>query len=796
MTEQLAAAEDAHRYLELLWQPGEVREVRLPRYNRYGHTASGYFSDPGAAAEASRAWDGRANVYVTLNPVAPALLARARERIIDRAEHATADEDVLRRAWLLLDVDSVRPSGISSTDVELAAAWGVTEAVTGFLASQGWPEPLIAMSGNGYHILHRIELANDPEASATVSGVLRALAGRFDSPAAHVDPSVSNAARISALVGTTKMKGDSLPDRPHRRVRLVRVPPVIIPVTIASLHHIAAADPRPDRRSAGGATGRGRLRDLLEAAGLAFRAQPPDRAGIVWYHVERCPFHVDGRNFECGVGEPTDGRLVGHCFHPEGQGKTWRDWRSALGLGPVDRASALTDDGLFRRTDAGNGEYFARLYGERVRYDHRRRRWLLWAGDWWRPDDAGAVRRMAKDAARGRYQGAVAISDLDERASEARFAIGSENRQRMDAMLRAAESEPPIADNGQHWDENPWLLGVANGVVDLRSGELRPGAPEDGITQHSRIAFNPHASCPRWEQFLDEIFCSDRELIDYIARAVGYSLSGNVSEQCVFLCHGGGANGKGVFLNTLAAAAGDYAFNAPFATFEQKDRASIPNDLAALSGRRLVTASETNEGTRLNESRMKALTGGDPITARFLHAEFFTFQPVGKFWLAANHKPRVTDDSFGFWRRVRLIPFLRQFKEDADLGLGDALRGELPGILAWAVRGAHAWQERGLVPPPAVAFATNAYQAESDPLRDFLDARCLEEDGFMVGGAEAYRAYKAWAADEGLAPKEILTNRTFGERMAERFHRQATNRGRIYQGVGLRSGADPSVKGQ
>lgn len=463
---------------------------------------------------------------------------------------------------------------------------------------------------------------------------------------------------------------------------------------------------------------------------------------------------------------------------------------------PVSQPHGDPIDDIRRRTDASNGEYFACLHGDHVRYDHRRRRWLVWNGHWWRVDDTERVRRLAKEAARQRYRDALAIDDLDERRSESGFAIKTENRHRLDAMLVQARSEPPITDAGDRWDREPFLLGVANGVVDLRTGHLRGGVPVDRITLHSDVEFDPGAACPRFIRFLDEVFEGDTELITFIQRAMGYSLTGDVSEQCLFLCHGTGANGKSVLLKTMLAVGGGYAANTPFTTFEQRGRASIPNDLAALAGIRLVTASETGEDVRLNEARLKAVTGGDPVTARFLHGEFFTYEPVGKFWLAVNHKPRVTDDSYGFWRRVRLVPFDHRFVDDADPNLLKVLLGELPGILAWAVQGALIWQSVGLMPPPVVHTATEAYRVDSDPIGDFLVASSVVGDGLTVRAKDAYDAYRTWANAEGLSDKEMLSNKAFGARMTGRFEKRRSGAGNIYHGVGLhadRSDGDPSV---
>ncbi|MEX2245802.1 MAG: phage/plasmid primase, P4 family [Dehalococcoidia bacterium] len=452
---------------------------------------------------------------------------------------------------------------------------------------------------------------------------------------------------------------------------------------------------------------------------------------------------------------------------------------------PGDGAQRIDD---FPRTDAGNGELFARLYGDRVRYDHRRRRWLTWGGHWWTEDADGEVRRLAKLAARHRYVSAPeAEDDLQARTAVAKFAIQSENRQRLDAMLSQAQTERPVSDAGTSWNADPWLLGVGNGVVDLRTGQLRPGRHDDHVTFHVSVGYDPNARCPRWLRFLDEVFRSDTEVIDFIQRAVGYSLTGITTEQCMFLCYGRGANGKTVLLAVLRALSGDYAYNAPFSLFEIHSRSAIPNDLAALVGSRLVTSSETNEGTRLNEARVKALTGCDPITARFLHGEFFTFDPVGKYWLAVNHKPTVQDDSYGFWRRVRLIPFTREFSNDeADDGLTAALMAELPGILAWAVQGALTWRREGLGEAAAVRSATESYRVESDPLAQFLDECCVLGDDFLLPGSQAFKTYKAWGMGQGMGDRELLSSKTFGGRMAMKFERKHSNRGNAYVGVGLR----------
>jgi len=441
----------------------------------------------------------------------------------------------------------------------------------------------------------------------------------------------------------------------------------------------------------------------------------------------------------------------------------------------------------FNQTDTGNAELFASRYSGRLKYDHQRKKWFLWKEQWWEADCDGEVYRLGKEVARCRYVDAIGIENLDERKDESKWAIASESRQRIESMLSLARAERQIADSGNHWDKDPFLLGVANGIVDLKTGLRREGRQQDRVTLHSDVEFKPGATCPRFEQFLKEIFTNNADLIDFIRRAVGYSISGVTKEQVLFLLYGAGANGKGVFTNTILKVFGHYSYNMPFSTFERNARTAIPNDLAALAGRRFIVSSETNDGTCLNEARVKALVHGDPVTARHLYGEFFTFTPQAKFWLAVNHRPRVFDDSLGFWRSVLLVPCERQFiGSDADKNLQEALLDEAPGILAWTVHGCLEWQKRGLDPPESVRIATEEYRRESDPLGEFLACKCTLGEEYSVKAAKFYKVYKDWAEEQGARRDEQMSGTAFGRRMGERFRKVSGRSGNVYRGVGLR----------
>ena len=440
-------------------------------------------------------------------------------------------------------------------------------------------------------------------------------------------------------------------------------------------------------------------------------------------------------------------------------------------------------------TDASHAERFAQCYGLDLRYDHRRDRWLIYEGPRWKPDIDGGVYRLAIQFARMRQMQSVLITDRKVRELALKHFIAAESKNALDRCVALARVLPPIADSGEHWDLDPWLLCAPNGVIDLKTGYIREGDPADRITMSTAVEYDPHADAPRWRQFVSEIFDGNTELASFVQRFVGYSLTGCTHEQILSFLYGRGANGKGTFMNTITYVLGDYAYNMPFSTIEMRQRSAIPNDVAALEKRRWVTGSETNEGTRLNEARIKALTGCDPITARFLHGEWFTFQPVAKFILAVNHKPTVQDDSYGFWRRIRLVPFMRQFigdQRDPTLE-GQFREDEAKGILRWCVEGCLAWQRLGLAEPDVIMTATNEYRQDSDILSDFFTMCVEDDDTSSVQASAIQQLYQKWADRNGIQKQERMSAKLLGQRLAEKLTRRHTRQGWIYEGIRLRT---------
>jgi len=460
-------------------------------------------------------------------------------------------------------------------------------------------------------------------------------------------------------------------------------------------------------------------------------------------------------------------------------------------------ASLTPDEPLLRdldrypTTDAGQAEVITLLYDGQLCYVPGLG-WLIWTGGRWKRDDRDAVMQYALVAARLKQRAvlerALPAGDKDaEKAwtADIRWAKRAEDLRRMEAALKTAQTMPAMAVKADQLDALDHLLGAANGVLDLRSGQLRPGAPADLMTQRTSVPYYAAARAPRWERFLQEVFNGDADLIAYIQRAAGYSLTGETREQCFFQCYGTGANGKSTLLQILRDLAGDYAKETPFTTFELSRQGNATYDLAELRGARLVLSSETSDTARLNEARIKAVTGGDTVTARFLYQSNFTYTPRFKLWFASNHKPAIRGTDIGIWRRVRLIPFTVSFKNRADKDLIQELRAELPGILAWAVRGAMAWYRDGLGEPWSVLAATEDYRAESDLFGHFFTDCTLEGPDLVIESAALYRAYQAWCADSGLNPMNRVK---FGQRLVERgyeFVLQGKGRKRAYRGLGL-----------
>lgn len=407
-------------------------------------------------------------------------------------------------------------------------------------------------------------------------------------------------------------------------------------------------------------------------------------------------------------------------------------------------------------TDAANGEQFAFMHGGSLKYVSDAGRWLIWDGKHWAAAGEGDLLQAAKMTAQGLLHHACLVNGDERKRAAIAWALKSASLPRLQAMVKMGSSEPSVRVLAAQLDSDRFMLNVANGTVDLMRAQLNPHDRSDYITRLVPVAYDAVATCPRWYAFLDEVFDNDQELIGFVQRAVGYSLTGDTREHALFLLWGNGSNGKSVFIEVLRAILGEFAAAAPMSTFTCKRDGSTPtNDLAMLRGARVVSVQESEEAAGFSESMVKQLTGGDAITARFLNREFFTFIPQFKPWIATNHKPRVKGTDDGFWRRVRLVPFVVSFLGRQDKTLLTTLMTELPGILNWAIDGCVSWQMSGLGHASAVDDATSAYREESDSMAQFV-SDCLVvniDSDIGITSKRVYDLYARWCEENGEKPK-------------------------------------------
>jgi putative DNA primase/helicase len=442
-------------------------------------------------------------------------------------------------------------------------------------------------------------------------------------------------------------------------------------------------------------------------------------------------------------------------------------------------------------TDYGNAERLAGKYREIIRFCKPWKSWLFFDGRRWARDDVGQLERHAKSTARRILAEAALVDDKDERKEVARWAFASESRTRLEAMVALAQSEDAIPILPDAFDRDPWLFNCQNGTIDLRTGALRTHNRQDYITMLCPVVFDAAAKCPLWESTLELVFGGNSELIAYWQSLCGCVLTGIVTEQVLPILFGSGENGKSTILNALLRIMGtDYAKKAPQNFLMVRRHESHPTELADLFGKRLIVAIETGEGARINEVLMKELTGTDPITARRMRENFWTFEPTHKVMLCTNHKPIIKGTDHALWRRIHLIPFnvkIPAAKKDKRMPL--RLAGEAPGILAWCVRGCVAWnRSKGLEPPPEVREATEAYRSDQNVIGRFLAECCTVVRGSDTVKARAsalFLAFQKWA-EEAAEPAHAMSQKVFSEKLVEMGFEKKQDNWMWFLGIGLR----------
>ena len=393
---------------------------------------------------------------------------------------------------------------------------------------------------------------------------------------------------------------------------------------------------------------------------------------------------------------------------------------------------------------------------------------------------------LAKEVVKSLYKEASLEKNDDRREEIAKFAHISESESKRHAMIELAQSEPGIPIEVKDVDANHWYFNCLNGTINLKTGELQEHKKEDLLSTIIPINYNPNAKCELWLKFLDKVTGSRPELISYLQRAVGYSLTGDTSEQCLFFLYGLGKNGKSTFVGILRKLLGPYGHKTSTDTFLTKDRGGgIKEDLANLLGKRLGVASEIEDGKRLAVVLIKEMTGGESISADRKYEHQFEFMPTHKIWLSGNHKPVITDTTYSIWRRFKLIPFTTTIPDnECDTNLPQKLELELPGILSWAVESCLEWLKIGLGTPKEVVEATETYRTEQDVLGEFIDDCCILKSTAIVPKNDLMKAYTEWCATNNQTP---INQRSFKGKIMERGILDGRkNTARIWKGITLK----------
>lgn len=758
----------------------ELRALHVPT-TQGPRTLSGFYTDHDQMTEDAATLSERAahGVYFTPQPLKPDLLGTDPNVISIASRGSLArDVDVLGMRWLLIDIDPEREAGRSSTTAEKTQAAVVLRAVTLYLQREEWPAPLIGDSGNGYHLMFLVDGLEPEKARA----ILASLAFLFDNEHAKIDQKVFNPSRIWKVYGTIARKGPNTADRPHRKAELFEKEGGTAPVPPDLLDKLASLLPATGDKTRGAPTG-ALERYILDHFPQARGPETWQRRGRRWI-FDVCPWdstHTDRSAYIIQFG---DGGIAAGCLHKRCEGAQttdkgsslgWRSLQKLVGVafnspsrngivsGPISASSAQTPN----LTDLGNAKRLVASFQHEIIHCPSHGAWYVFDDTRWKRNDDGAIARRAKQAVGAIFAEAAAEPDLQKQQRLHKHALRSESLRALSAMVSLAATEPGVPIVSSRLDADPWLFNCANGTVDLRTGNLQMHDRTDYLTKKSPIAWDPLATCPTWDSFLEYAMYGKPDVIEFVHRFFGYCLTGNSSEQVMLFMEGTGQNGKTTALLILMYIMGDYAIQGAPGLLMGKKGESHPTEVADLEGVRFVANAEVEKGKPFAEVLIKQLTGCDRIRARRMRQDFYEFDPTHKLIIAANHRPIIKGNDEGIWRRVLRLPWSRRI-ETKDRHFLDKLKAEAPGILRKLVEGCLRWQEHGLEPPATVQMATLEYRQEMDVLAEFFEDCCEIGPKQYVPTKTLYLTYTDWC--EGFRQKPT-GYKLFGRQLSERGYR-------------------------
>ena len=810
-----AQRDDVRRSLSTLFDPGDVFELRAFNVQRKASwrptTEYGFFNDFETAADAAveASVFGATGVFVTLNPCNTALLARSANHF-SRAEkgNSAKDKDITRRHWLPVDIDPTRPAGISSTDVEKEAARAVMKGVVKWLQRLGWADPIIGDSGNGYHLLYRIDWPTDDK--DIVSKCLEALSLWSDTDMVKIDTVVHNPSRIWKLYGTTVRKGDNIEERPHRVARLLHIPPEgCKPLSKAAVKRLLATVPKVPAGNASRAQ-----KNRREALDLWLSQRDWEIGeGVAWKNKGRkwilkvCPWNDEHTDESAFVIQFNDtGKVVAGCHHEGCKGKNWDDLVEEHGdpwqrkrRDNTDNANATPQRGWalgqqLPLTDMGNAHRFRRLHEGTSCFVGDQGVWRVYNGIRWERDHVYAVETKAMATVRSIHSEALVLGDPDEAEKTLKWYHRSQAAARVGAMITLARSA--CAQVICAFDQDDLMFNTRSGtlVLDEKGAGIveRRHDRSDLITHVADVQYDAAETCPTWDRFCLEFMDGDPEMVDYIQAIAGSCLTGLTNAQELYFFVGVGANGKSTFLTTLQKILGTYARQAApdLLTTAHGTNAGHPTSVADLLGARLVVAAEVERGSKINEVRVKQLTGEDVQKGRFMRQDWFEFKPTHKIFVAANHKPMISGSDEGIWRRIRLIECSRYFsEEERDVNLQAKLLAERNGILNWLIEGALKFLAGDVSVPTKVLASTREYRTDNDILGEFIQTFCALGVREEILAKRLYDFYGSFCEESGDRP---VKRRTFNAILDERgFGSRRDGRGLFRTGISIRPLTSP-----
>lgn len=776
-------------------------EYRILKARKRG-TVSGYFDDLDKLAELADNNDSSGNSYIVINPVNPELKGRSYNKLTPFANSLTVDAEVPCRRYILIDFDPKRPSGMGSNDAEHKAALKRAKSVCHYLQSHfGFPDMFRADSGNGAHVLVPCDFPNEPKNTELIKKFLLAMKSMAETDIVTVDTAVYNASRLTRLYGTLNRKGDNIPERPYRYSKLLYVPDEWIPVSQEAIEQVIEASGINDAASKSmsqRSTNSVDLKAFIEKHEIEV-CQIEEEEDRTTYHLAQCPFNPEHKAKDSALFQFVSGAVGFKCFHDSCRDKAWRDVKKLFG---GDDQEFEEECAAFERSDMGNGYRIIKRHGHTFRYVADTVMWHIWNDRYWEPDRekkmldlAGKTAELIKSS-----EAATIPPDCDEEGNEdwsnrnahITFGIRSENVGRRKSMLESAGSDERIRSIPEKWDTDPWLLCVANGVIELNNNcKLRPHCQDDRITRMIDVPYEPDAKCPLWFSFLKRVL-PNKEERRFVQKFVGYCLTGSTREHCFLFLYGEGRNGKSTLVDTVSKLLAPYHFHASVKAIMQDDRQGDNYTLAELPGMRLLTFDELGAQDILNEAMIKNMTGGDRIACRHPFGRPFSYIPQFKAILYGNHKPTIVGTDKGIWERPRFLPFTEIItREERIDDLNEKLEAEFPGILAWAVRGCIGWQEEGLQESDSMKHAIQEYRADMDVFQQFIDDCMLvtDRDLDVVGGQQIYDHYRYWCERSGHRPASITK---FAEKMKRKGFKKKprTNKGNFWIGFQIRQAED------